>query len=42
MITLNKVTYQSFPVVPFNILMLNKVVLTFQFVDQILKFDHSK
>ena len=41
MITLNKVTYQYFPVVQYNMLMLNKVVLTFQFEDQILKCDHS-
>ena len=34
-----KATEQSLPVVQF--IMLYKVVLTFQSVDEILKFDHS-
>ena len=35
-----KVTEQFFPVALF--IMLYKVVLTFQSVDEILKYDHSK
>ena len=34
-----KATEQFFPVVLF--IMLYKVVLTFEFVDEILKYDHS-
>ena len=34
-----KATEQYFPVVLFN--MLYKVVLTFEFVDEVLKCDHS-
>ena len=34
-----KATEQYFPVIPF--IMLYKVVLTFEYVDEILKCDHS-